>query len=129
MINGSFDPYYPSKGTINAFYDLAKRTDQPDHFKIAQPIINMMNNAFSKMSLNDEWTYTLADFMPPQGTYDEDDRVKTQVPPLPEQPQPNEQVINPNIQPNVMEAGLTAVEQGLLSEEEKMIKLRQRGLA
>ncbi len=129
LINGSFDPYYPSKGTINAFYDLAKRTNQPDHFKIAQPIINMMNNAFSKMSLNDEWTFTLADFMPPQGTYDEDDRVKTQVPPLPEQPQPNKQVINPNIQPNVMEAGLTAVEQGLLSEEEKMIKLRQRGLA
>jgi hypothetical protein len=49
------------------------------------------------------------------------------VPPLPEQPQPNVSMTQST--PNVMQSGLTMTEQALLSEEEKMIKLRDRGLA
>ena len=48
------------------------------------------------------------------------------VPPLPEQPQPNVSVVQST--PNVMQTGLTPVETALLSEEEKMIALKNRGL-
>ena len=51
--------------------------------------------------------------------------------PLPPQPQPNPQVVSSMQQqtPNVMQSGLTPTEGALLSEEEKMIALRNRGLA
>ena len=48
------------------------------------------------------------------------------VPPLPEQPMPNVSVVQST--PNAMQTGLTPIETALLSEEEKMIKLRDRGL-
>jgi hypothetical protein len=46
--------------------------------------------------------------------------------PLPPQPQPNPAIVQA---PNAMQTGLTPAEQALLSEEEKMIRLRNRGLA
>ena len=51
---------------------------------------------------------------------------------LPQQPMPNPQVVQPQPMaqaPGVMNQGLTATENALLSEEEKQIRLRQRGLA
>jgi hypothetical protein len=41
---------------------------------------------------------------------------------------PNSQVIQGQPQQNLMASGLTPVENALLSEEEKMIRLRQRGM-
>ena len=55
-----------------------------------------------------------------------DPRETSMVPPLPEQPQPNPAVVQ--TPPPVTQTGLTMAEQALLSEEEKMIKLRDRGL-
>jgi hypothetical protein len=40
---------------------------------------------------------------------------------------PNPQIVAS--QPTVMQTGLTPTEQALLSEEEKVLKLRQRGLS
>jgi hypothetical protein len=54
---------------------------------------------------------------------------KVQTPPLPIQPMPNAQVIQPQAPGNIMNTGLTPVENALLSDEEKQIRLRQRGLA
>jgi hypothetical protein len=56
---------------------------------------------------------------------------KPQTPPLPDTPMPNQQVIQTAMMPasGVMNQGLTATENALLSEEEKQIRLRQRGLA
>ena len=50
---------------------------------------------------------------------------------LPNTPMPNQQVIQTAMMPasGVMNQGLTATENALLSEEEKQIRLRQRGLA
>jgi len=47
-----------------------------------------------------------------------------------ELPQPNPSVVQstPQTTPNVMQTGLTPVETALLSEEEKMITLKNRGL-
>jgi len=48
---------------------------------------------------------------------------------LPEQPMPSPQVIQPMPQVSgTMNQGLTPTENALLSEEEKQIRLRQRGL-
>ena len=50
--------------------------------------------------------------------------------PLPETPMPNAAVVASNQAPvNTMQTGLTAMEQALLSEEEKMMTLKNRGLA
>jgi hypothetical protein len=52
---------------------------------------------------------------------------KPETPPLPTTPMPNQQVVQTAALP-VMN-GLTPTENALLSEEEKMIKLRSRGIA
>jgi hypothetical protein len=56
---------------------------------------------------------------------------KPQTPPLPSTPMPDQQVIQTAMMPasGVMNQGLTATENALLSEEEKQIRLRSRGLA
>ena len=73
---------------------------------------------FKTQNLNEPWNFKLEDYLPqpePQS------RV-----PLPPQPQPNPAIVQ---QPTPMQTGLTPTEQTLLSEEEKMIRLRNRGLA
>jgi hypothetical protein len=58
------------------------------------------------------------------------ERQVTQVPPLPVQPMPNQQVISPPMpQMSQLNQGLTPTESALLSQEEQQIRLRQRGLA
>jgi hypothetical protein len=58
------------------------------------------------------------------------ERQVTQVPPLPPQPMPNQQVISPPMpQMSQLNQGLTPSENALLSDSEKQIRLRQRGLA
>ena len=48
--------------------------------------------------------------------------------PLPDTPMPNAAVVASNQAPvNTMQTGLTAMEQALLSEEEKMMTLKNRG--
>ena len=57
------------------------------------------------------------------------DRSELQTPPLPEQPMPNPSVVQAPAQMNMMQNGLTPTESALLSQEEQMIRLKQRGLA
>ena len=82
-----------------------------------------MYKQFGNLNINKDFNLRLEDYLP--GT---PDQVSA---PLPPQPQPNPQVVSSMQQqtPNVMQSGLTPTEGALLSEEEKMIKLRQRGLA
>ena len=57
---------------------------------------------------------------------------KMPTPPLPNTPMPNQNVIQASIADQATEPlnqGLTNTENALLSQEEKMIRLRQRGLA
>jgi hypothetical protein len=57
------------------------------------------------------------------------ERQVTQVPPLPPQPMPNQQVISPPMpQMAQLNQGLTPSENALLSDSEKQMRLRQRGL-
>ena len=54
---------------------------------------------------------------------------EVQTPPLPIQPMPNAQVLQPQAPANITAQGLTPTELALLSPEEQQIRLRQRGLA
>lgn len=81
-----------------------------------------MYQDFQGQNLNGNWNFKLEDYLPdtdPQGQSA-----------LPEQPMPSPQVVGSRPQaPGVMQSGLTPSETALLSDEEKMIRLRQRGLA
>jgi len=72
-----------------------------------------------KLKLNQEFNIDEEKYLLPEGN-------TSMVPPLPEQPMPNVSVVQST--PNTMQTGLTPIETALLSEEEKMIKLRDRGL-
>ena len=114
---GYFRPYFPSKDIREAFLEIEEKTGQ-DFYTQAEPIISQMYEDFTKQSLDQPWNFKLEDYLPrpePQS------RV-----PLPVQPQPNPAVVQA---PNAMQTGLTPAEGALLSEEEKMIRLRNRGLA
>jgi len=114
---GQFKPFFPSKDIRKSLIEIEQKTGQ-DFYSKAEPIINKMFQDFQEQSLSEPWNFKLEDYLPqpePQS------RV-----PLPPQPQPNPAIVQ---KPTPMTTGLTPVEQGLLSEEEKMIKLRNRGLA
>jgi hypothetical protein len=75
------------------------------------------------LTLFDEFNINLEDFLPdtsPEG--------QSALPPT---PMPSPQVIQTTAvqAPGIMNQGLTPTENALLSEEEKQIRLRQRGLA
>ena len=113
----TFKPFFPSKDIRKALMEVEQKTGQ-DFYSTAEPVILEMLQDFQTQNLNEPWNFKLEDYLPqpePQS------RV-----PLPPQPQPNPAVVQ---QPTPMTTGLTPSEQALLSEEEKMIRLRNRGLA
>ena len=115
--SNKFKPFFPSKDIRKALIEVEQKTGQNFYSK-SEPILNKMFQDFQEQNLNKEWQFKLEDYLPqpePQS------RV-----PLPEQPQPNHAVVQA---PTAMNTGLTPAEQTLLSEEEKMIRLRNRGLA
>ena len=77
-----------------------------------------MYEDFQGQRLDKPWNFKLEDYLPKS---EPQSRV-----PLPVQPQPNPAVVQA---PNAMQTGLTPAEGALLSDEEKMIRLRNRGLA
>jgi hypothetical protein len=120
LTENTFDPYYPSRDIQQKFEEIAVDSGQPNPFEQAAPIIDRMYDAFQRKSLNDaDFDFKIKDFLPQTQQQGQA--------PLPEQPQPNPAVVN--AQPTVTQTGLTPTEQALLSEEEKQMKLKQRGLA
>ena len=112
-----FRPYFPSKDIRKAFADIEAKTGQNFYSQSEDTLLRMYED-FQNQRLDQPWNFKLEDYIPkpePQS------RV-----PLPEQPQPNPAVVQA---PTAMNTGLTPAEQTLLSEEEKMIRLRNRGLA
>ena len=81
--------------------------------------LGKIENKLYKQKLNQDFIINVEDYLLPEPD-------TSMVPPLPETPMPNVSVTQTT--PNVMQTGLTPVETALLSEEEKMIKLRDRGL-
>ena len=136
--NAQFDPYLPSADIEEKFAENARNLGGPNPYNIARPQILRMVNDMRRMRLTN------------RGLFSTDERLlkseggeveslpgldinnyllpEVQTPPLPIQPMPNAQVIQPQAPGNIMATGLTPVENALLSDEEKQIRLRQRGL-
>jgi len=123
LTSGEFKPFYPSKKIIERFDDLASEIDIKSVFDQAESTIDKMEDSMYRLNLYQDWNLNLEDFLPdtePQG--------QSALPPT---PMPNAQVVQAAAMPaaGVMNQGLTPTENALLSEEEKQITLRNRGLA
>lgn len=124
LTSAEFKPFYPSKKIIERFDDLADKIDIKSLFDQAESTINQMEDKMYKLNLYQDWNINLEDFLPdtdPQGQSA-----------LPSTPMPDAQAVqSAAAMPAAgnLNQGLTPTENALLSEEEKQIRLRSRGLA
>ncbi len=124
LLSGEFKPYYPSEKIQERFQDISIKGGQPNPFFGAQGSLEAMEGALKGQNLYGDFNLELSDFLPdtePEGQSA-----------LPSTPMPNQQVIQTAAAmpaAGAMNQGLTPTENALLSEEEKQIKLRSRGLA
>jgi hypothetical protein len=134
FIEGAFMPYQPSQNIARKFEEKSRefQTSNPTYenpFEAALPVIIDMVEKMQDADLSKEFPFKLSDF-----GVDEETPTQGRDPildSLGEVPQPNPGIVQSTAQatPNVMQTGLTPTESALLSEEEKMIALRNRGLA
>ena len=118
----SFLPYFPSKNIIREFDQIAERIQQENPFESAEEVLNEIYDDISDISLTDDFEIDINDYLTP------DPGLLGQM--LPQIPAVNPDVLQSNLQSSAInQQGLTPSEQALLSEEEKAIRLRQRGLA
>jgi hypothetical protein len=134
LFTGEFRPYIPSESIIQKFEEKSEefRLANPGYvnpFEAALPTIADMIDAFSGADLSKSFKFNLSDF-----GIEEVQETKPFDPftsALPSTPMPSGEVIQTAAvqAPGVMNQGLTMTENALLSEEEKQIRLRSRGLA
>ena len=121
LLSGEFKPFFPSEKIQERFEDIALEGGQPNPFLGAEGTLEAMRNLMETQNLYGDFNLDLKDFLP-----DTDPAGQSALPPT---DMPSAAVIQTSQAPGNMNQGLTPVENALLSEEEKMIKLRQRGLA
>jgi hypothetical protein len=145
---GKFESYFPSEDIRARFREIAKDLGTFDVFQQVLPALRAMTRDMRRLRLDGvfeknittqefaeggaAYTPTLAETY--EGGIDLNDYLIDTSPvgpaALPPQPMPSPQVIQTIPQaPGIMNQGLTPTENALLSEEEKQIRLRQRGLA
>ena len=145
---GRFDPYTPSEDIRARFREIARNLGTTDVFQLVFPSLRRMVNDMRRIPLNGNFQKTIE---PPafatgglvyEPTLEEEDGTGINLQDylidtnplgsaaLPQTPMPNPEVIQPPMPqvPGNMNQGLTPTENALLSEEEKQIRLRQRGL-
>jgi hypothetical protein len=128
--NGRFEPYFPSGDVADKFREIANNLGEDNPFIEAAPILRDMALEMKQLSLDEPFSIDMDDFLI-------EDIV---TPPLPESvtsAMPNNKTITQgqnilnqgmNAQANLTQNGLTQIENALLSEEEKQMRLRQRGI-
>lgn len=115
--NNKFKPFGISKDVVQSYELDAKKqgVENPLNRRVLR-ILSRIEKQLYRQRLNQDFLINEEDFLiKPEASL--------RVPPLPEQPQPD-----PSIVQTPMQTGLTPVEQSLLSNEEKVLRLRQRGL-
>jgi hypothetical protein len=136
LFQGQFRPYTPSDSIIEKFYQKAEEFSATNPmygnpFEEALPILTEMIEEFSGSDLSKSWKFKPSDFdiQEEQQSAPSKDPFKQSA--LPPQPMPSANIVQTATlpAPGTMNQGLTAVENALLSDEEKQIRLRQRGLA
>ena len=116
-----FEPYFPSKNIFREFEQISKRIGEPNPMKQAIGAIRAMNRRLNRLTLDGEFDLNLDNFLPDTDILNQSAMLQTE--PV------NPAVLQPVQQATLTQTGLTPSEQALLSEEEKAIRLRQRGLA
>jgi len=120
LYNNKFDPFFPSQGIVDRFSEISRTTGQPNPFIEAQGTIRAMERDFSLQRLDKRFTPQLQNYIP---------SLSEDVEPL-NTPMPNVSILTPPItQIAGLQNGLTPTENALLSESEKQMRLKQRGLA
>ena len=135
LFTGDFKAYIPSEKIIEKFAEKsaefqASNPNYKDPFQEALPIIQEMIEAFNGADLSKAWDFKLEDFIGTEQDNTGTNNIFNQSS-LPVMPMPNNQVIqSAALQGSgTMQSGLTDIETALLSDEEKMITLRNRGMA
>jgi hypothetical protein len=131
LFEGLFRPYVPSENIVGKFYQIdAKNNTQS--MEQALPVITEMIEAFQNAPLDKQFKFKLQDFgidMPDNkidispNSFDPFSQSALPTPNV------NPDMVQPVQQASISQTGLTPSEQALLSEEEKAIRLRQRGMA
>jgi len=124
--NDIFDPYIPSDNIRREFRQMSENLGISNPYLDALMDINDIALDLRGLSFDDDFDefINVEDYL-----QDESEPVASL--PLPNMPMPSQQVIQTaqNQALGNMNQGLTPIENALLSEEEKQIRLRQRGLA
>jgi hypothetical protein len=122
--DNSFKPFSVSKDVIRGFIKLSEEKNIPNPLddEVLEILDKIQEKLFDEQKLNKPFVINEEDYLiKPK---------ETSRAPLPETPMPNATVVASNQAPaNTMQTGLTVTEQALLSEEEKMMTLKNRGLA
>jgi hypothetical protein len=121
---GRFEPFFPSDAIINRFREIANQTGQPNPWYEAVGTLREMRSKFKSQNLFMPLNLELKNFLPVSQS--------TPAPSLPlNTPSPNPNVFAQSQgtfnQP--LNNGLTLAENAYLTESEKAMRLKQRGLA
>ena len=125
--NNDFFPILISKNQVFDMEDLAKDKNIPNilNDKVLA-IIERMEEDMQGLELNSDFNLDINEYL-----METDQTSKLQTPPLPKnvtETAVSPEVVNSGQQMAALDNGLTMAENALLSEEEKMIKLRSRGM-
>ena len=129
MENNAFFPLLISRGQIAGVEDLAEDKNIPNILnEEVLDIIEEMENDMIELRLNKDSDLDINEYLIPTDTQQTSELLITpNIPVQVSEAAPNPNVINSG-QVAQLNEGLTMTENALLSEEEKMIKLRQRGM-
>jgi len=126
---GKFDPYVPSGEIANKFRDIANNLGEDNPFREALPELNAIRRELRQLELGEPFNIDPLEFLIPPAP---------PTPPLPTSvtsAMPNNQtitqgqnILNQTQMASANAGGLTALEEALLSPEEKAIRLRSRGI-
>jgi hypothetical protein len=125
--NGQFEPYFPSEDIEKRFSEIARDLGDLDVFKEIKPVLRDMTRDLKQLNLGETFDLDLTDYLEEGPSIAESLGLGN----IGQPPMPNQQVLTSQIQApggNLTAQGLTPTESALLSEEEKQIRLRQRGL-
>ena len=124
--DNAFKPFRITRGYLQAYQDLAERKKIPNPLndRVLQTIDEIIDE-LEYQELNKEFIINPDDYILKQSTRDQLSTLPANL------PMPNQQVVQTAALPasGAINDGLTATENALLSEEEKQIRLRSRGLA
>jgi hypothetical protein len=124
--DNKFKPFAITRGYLQAYQELAeeKGIKNPLNKRILKTI-DRINKKLRKQRLNKEFRINPDDYILKQSTRDQLSTLPANL------PMPNQQVVQTAMLPasGNINQGLTATENALLSDEEKSIRLRERGLA